>query len=126
MTSPGYLTGRAARRFPAYAYRVPVARPIEHVLDVDPWRLHPAREFPRSVPTPAQASPEIDAEDRCDFEVRIGVRGDDGAYPAEVWLVPSPYSQATAPLRVVSGTIAGGGPLRGLADEFARIAFREG
>ena len=124
MILPGRLTGADARRFPSHAYRVPIARPIESIMDVDPDRLHPAREYPRSVPSPAQAAPSIEAEDVLDFEVRAGACRADGSRAFEVWLVPSPYSRDRNPWRIAALTFAGGVPLRAAAEEAARRAFR--
>ena len=68
------------------------------IWQLDPERLHPAHEYPRSVNPPSQ--PNTQTVDLADYVVRIGASGNDGMSPVQVWMRPNEYTAARQPLLV--------------------------
>lgn len=97
MEYPGTVQGEAARLYAGYTYRKPVMARVD-IWQLDPERLHPAHEFPRSVNPPSQ--PNTQAVDLADYVVRIGACGNDGMSPVQVLMQPNEYTAASKPLLV--------------------------
>lgn len=94
------------------------------IWQLDPERLHPADEFPRSVNPPSQ--PNMRAVECADYVVRIGASGNDGMSPVQVWMQPNEYTAARAPLLVLEFQVAHALMLRHeYHDEALRRAFGE-
>jgi len=109
MDYPGTVQGEAARLYAGYTYRKPVMAPVD-IWQLDPERLHPASEYPRSVNPPSQ--PNTKAVDLADYVVRIGARGNDGMSPVQVWMQPNEYTAALKPLLVCEFQVANALTLR--------------
>lgn len=93
----GTVQGAAARKYAGYTYRKPVMARVD-IWQLDPERLHPAHEYPRSVNPPSQ--PNTQAVDLADYVVRLGASGNDGMSPVQVWMQPNEYTAARKPLLV--------------------------
>lgn len=65
----GSVRGEAARKYPGFTYRLPIMRRID-IWSVDPNRLHPTQEYPRSVNKPDQ--PYTQTIDVADYEIIVG------------------------------------------------------
>ena len=74
----GSVRGEAARKYPGFTYRLPIMRRID-IWSVDPNRLHPTQEYPRSVNKPDQ--PYTQTIDVADYEIIVGGAGG-------LWAVP--------------------------------------
>ena len=94
MEYPGTVRGEAARLYAGYTYRKPVMARVD-AWHVDPERLHPAHEYPRSVNPPSQ--PNTQSVELADYLVRVGAAGDDGMSPVQVWVLPNIYTAAKTP-----------------------------
>jgi hypothetical protein len=98
MECPGTVQGEAARLYAGFTYRKPVMARIDSIFQLDPERLHPAHEYPRSVNPPSQ--PNTKTVDLADYVVRLGASGNDGMSPVQVWMQPNEYTAARKPLLV--------------------------
>ncbi len=103
MEYPGTVQGEAARLYAGYTYRKPVMARVD-IWQLDPERLHPAHEYPRSVNPPSQ--PNTKTVDLADYVVRIGASGSDGMSPVQVWMQPNKYTAACKPLLVCEFQVA--------------------
>lgn len=103
MEFPGTVQGAAARKYAGYTYRKPVMARVD-IWQLDPERLHPAHEYPRSV-NPSSL-PNTRAVELADYSVRVGATGDDGMSPVQVWVLPNEYTAATEPLIVCEFKVA--------------------
>lgn len=99
----GLVQGAAARKYAGFTYRKPVPARVDR-WQLDPERLHPAHEYPRSVNPPSQ--PNTQAVELADYSVRVGAAGDDGMSPVQVWMLPNEYTAATEPLLVCEFAVA--------------------
>lgn len=90
----GTVQGAAARKYAEYTYGKPVMAHLD-IWQLDPERLHPAHEYPRSVNPPRQ--PNTKAVELADYSVRVGAVGDDGMSVVQVWMLPNKYTAATEP-----------------------------
>ncbi len=97
MEYQGTVQGEAARLYAGYTYRKPVMDSVD-AWQIDPERLHPAHEYPRSVNPPSQ--PNTQTVDLADYVVRIGASGNDGTSLVQVWMQPNKYTDASKPLLV--------------------------
>ena len=103
MDYPGTVQGDAARLYAGYTYRKPVMARVD-AWQLDPERLHPAHEYPRSVNPPSQ--PNVQAVELADYVVRIGASSADGMSPVQVWMQPNDYTAAHKPLLVCEFKVA--------------------
>lgn len=103
MEYPGTVQGAAARKYAGFTYRKPVMARVD-IWQLDPERLHPAHEYPRSVNPPSL--PNTQAVELADYSVRVGATGDDGMSLVQVWLLPNEYTAATEPLMVCEFKVA--------------------
>lgn len=103
MEFTGTVQGAAARKYAGFTYRKPVRAHVD-VWQLDPERLHPAHEYPRSVNPPGQ--PNLQAVEVVNYSVRIGVLGIDGMSLVQVWVLPNEYTAATEPLMVCEFKVA--------------------
>lgn len=103
MEFKGTVQGSSARRFAGFTYRKPILPRVD-IFQLDPERLHPANEYPRSVNPPSQ--PDTQVVDLADYTVRIGSSGGDGLSPLQVWMQPNKYTQARAPMLVSEVKVA--------------------
>lgn len=103
MDYPGMVQGEAARLYAGYTYRKPVMVRVD-AWQLDPERLHPAHEYPRSVNAPSQ--PNTQAVELADYSVRVGAAGDDGMSLVQVWMLPNEYTAAAEPLLVCDFKVA--------------------
>ena len=97
MEYPGTVQGEAARLYAGFTYRQPLMARVD-AWQLDPERLHPAHEYPRSVNPPSQ--PNMQAVELADYVVRCGASGDNGMSPVQVWMQPNEYTAARKPLMV--------------------------
>lgn len=97
MEFSGTLRGAPARKYSGYGYRRPVQLPVD-IWSLDPERLHPAHEYPRSVNPPS--APTLPTVDLVDYVVKIGAQKHDGMSPVQVWVKPNEYTFARKPLLV--------------------------
>ena len=97
MDYPGTVQGEAARLYACYTYRKPVMVPVD-IWHLDPERLHPAHEYPRSVNPPSQ--PNMQTVELADYVVRFCASGNDGMSTVQVWMQPNDYTAARKPLMV--------------------------
>ena len=98
MEYPGTVQGEAARLYAGFTYRKPVLVRIDSIFHLDPERLHPTSEYPRSVNPPSQ--PNTQTVELADYVVRIGASGNDGTSPVQVWMQPNEYTAARKPVLV--------------------------
>lgn len=123
MEFPGTVQGAAARKYAGYTYRKPVMARVD-IWQLDPERLHPAHEYPRSVNPPSL--PNTQAVELADYVVRLGPTGSDGMSPVQVLVLPNEYTAATEPLMVCEFKVAHARTLRHeYRDEALTRAFRE-
>lgn len=103
MEFAGTVQGAAARKFPGFTYRKPVQAPVD-IWQLDPERLHPAHEYPRSVNPPGE--PSLKTVDLADYVVRVGPAGRDGMSVVQVWMLPNEYTDAKKSLLVCEFMVA--------------------
>ena len=103
MEFPGTVQGTAARKYAGFTYRKPAMAPVD-IWQLDPERLHPAHEYPRSANPPSQ--PTLPVVELADYAVRIGATGNDGMSPVQVWMQPNEYTSARKPLLVCEFRVA--------------------
>lgn len=94
----GTVQGAAARKYAGFTYRKPLRTHLD-IWQLDPERLNPAHEYPRSVNPPIQ--PNTKFVELTDYAVRIGATGDDGMSLVQVWVMPNEYTSATEPMMVL-------------------------
>jgi hypothetical protein len=121
MDYPGTVQGEAARLYAGFTYRKPVIARVD-AWQLDPERLHPAHEYPRSVNPPTQ--PNTQAVELADYVVRIGASGDGCMSPVQVWMQPNEYTAARKPLLVYEFKVSNALTLRHeYRAEAERLAF---
>lgn len=99
----GTVQGAAARRYAGFTYLKPVLAHVD-IWQLDPERLHPAHEYPRSVNPPSQPNTQI--VELADYLVRVGATGDNGMSPVQVWMLPNKYTAAKTQLLVLEFKVA--------------------
>ncbi len=123
MEFQGTVQGAAARKYAGYTYRKPVMARVD-IWQLDPERLHPAHEYPRSVNPPSQ--PEMQVVELAKYSVRVGPTDDAGMSPVQVWVMPNEYTAAREPLLVCEFKVAHAFTLRHeYCDEALTRAFGE-
>lgn len=93
----GTVQGAAARKYAGFTYLKPVLAHVD-IWQLDPDRLHPAHEYPRSSSRPNQSN--IRALELADYMVEVGDAGSDGMSLVQVWMQPNEYTKANEPLLV--------------------------
>lgn len=123
MEFQGTVQGAAARKYAGYTYRKPVKSSVD-IWQLDPERLHPAHEYPRSVNPPSQPSTQF--VELANYSVRVGATGNDGMSTVQVWMLPNKYTAATKPMKVCEFKAAHAFTLRHeYRDEALTRTFRE-
>lgn len=118
------VKGAAARKYPGYTYRRPIKAPID-MWQLDPERLHPAHEYPRS--TNAPSAPTLQIDELADCVVGIGPRGVDGMALVQVRMRPNQFTAASVELPVCAFDVSHAFTLRHeWVDEALRRAFGAG
>jgi hypothetical protein len=112
----GKIQGDRALLFPDFYYRKPIVRPITSIFDLDPYRLNPTEEYPRSVCSPRDHVAPITTETLVDFAVEFIVKN--WCTEVTVWLLHNEYTSSRKDQAVLSVTLDGlaGGNFQELAD----------
>lgn len=97
MEFSGTVQGAAAHRYGGFTYRKPVPARVD-IWQLDPERLHPAHECPRSVNPPSQ--PSLQVVELADYVMKVGAAGGDGMSAVQVWMWPNEYTAAKSPFLV--------------------------
>ena len=103
MEFKGTVQGAAARKYAGYTYLKPVMARVD-IWQLDPERLHPEHEYPRSLNPPSR--PDMQIRELADYAVRVGAAGNYGMSPMQVWVLPNEYTAATEPLLVFEFQVA--------------------
>jgi hypothetical protein len=123
MEFPGTVQGEAARLYAGFTYRKPVMAPVD-IWQLDPERLHPAHEYPRSVNKPSKNP--LRTVELADYVVKIGGAGSDGMSAVHVWMQPNEYTEARKPMLVCEFRVAGATMFRHeYRDMAVRMTFRD-
>lgn len=118
------VRGPAASRHPAFTYRKPIRATID-IWQLDPERLHPANEYPRSVNPPS--APTLRIEELADCAVRLGRAGTDGLSLLQVVMQPNEFTAARKELLVCEFSVSNAFTLRHeYVDEALRRVFGAG
>lgn len=121
MNFRGTVKDEAARTFAGFTYRKPIIPPVD-IWSLDPERLHPAHEYPRSVNPPSH--PHTPYVELADYDVTIGSMGPDGMNPVQVWMLPNEFTAAMKPMQVCEFRVSNALTLRHeYVDEALKRAF---
>lgn len=119
----GTVQGEAAKRYAGFTYRKPVLAPVD-VWNIDPDRMHPANEYPRSVSPPS--APNTRHVDLADYVVKIGDNSSNGMSRVQLWMRPNEYTAAKAAKLVLEFDASNAFTLRRMyQDEALSRAFGE-
>lgn len=124
MIVTGKVRDRSARKFQAYCYRKPIKTRLD-IYSVDPARLDPLHEYPRSEGKPA-CSAECKTVDLADYEAVIGPTNEKGESRLSITMLPNEYTEAEESAVVFEMTINGILPNSGFCiDEAIRCCFSD-
>lgn len=99
----GTVQGADARKYAGYTYRKPLKSHVD-IWQLDPERLSPWNEYPRSVNPPGQ--PNLKYVDLADYSVNVSGPDSCCMCTVQVWMQPNQYTEARTPLLVFEFKVA--------------------